>query len=76
MMTDSLHQAGKLLVFIGASMIMLGVILMTAHRIPWLGRLPGDILIERKNFVFYAPLATSILISIVLTILFWFFGRR
>jgi hypothetical protein len=50
--------------------------LSLSGKIPWLGRLPGDILIQRKNFSFYFPLATGILISIILTFLFWLFGRR
>ena len=49
---------------------------MLAGKIPWIGKLPGDITIQRKNFTLYFPLATSILISIVLTFLFWIFGRR
>jgi len=45
-------------------------------RVPWLGRLPGDIHIQRGNWSFYFPLATCLIISIVLTLLFSLFGRR
>ncbi|MCX5714738.1 MAG: DUF2905 domain-containing protein [Candidatus Omnitrophica bacterium] len=41
-----------------------------------LGRLPGDVYIQRKNFTFYFPLATSIIISIILSLLFWLWSRR
>jgi hypothetical protein len=75
-MPENLHQIGKVLMLTGAVIALIGAFLFLAGRIPWAGRLPGDILIERKNFTFYFPLATSILISILLTILFWLFGRR
>ena len=49
---------------------------MLVGRVPWLGRLPGDIHIERGNFSFYVPLATSLLLSVVLTLLLYIVGRR
>jgi hypothetical protein len=75
-MPEGAQQIGKALMVAGAVIVLIGAVLFLSGRIPWAGRLPGDILIERKNFTFYFPLATSILISILLTILFWFFGRR
>ena len=61
-------------------MVLLGLILIAAGnlsgKVPWLGRLPGDIHIERGNWSFYFPLATCLVISIVLTLLFSLFGRR
>jgi Protein of unknown function (DUF2905) len=67
---------GKLLLVLGGVIIVVGAVLLLAGRfnLP-LGRLPGDIVYRGKNTVFYFPLATSILISVVLTILFWLFGR-
>ncbi len=52
--------------------------ILAAERLPWLrlGRLPGDLRVERGNFRFYFPLATSILVSVVLSFLLWLFGRR
>jgi hypothetical protein len=50
--------------------------MMLAGKLPWVGRLPGDIVLHRKNFTFYFPLATSILISLLLTLLFWILGKR
>ena len=66
---------GRLLMLVGAAVFALGALLALAGRLPWLGRLPGDILIERGPVTFYVPLATSILLSVVLSLLFWFFRR-
>jgi DUF2905 family protein len=74
------RDLGKLLLGFGALMVLLGLILIAAGnlsgKVPWLGRLPGDIYIERGNWSFYFPLATCLIISIVLTLLFSLFGRR
>ncbi|HMG34329.1 MAG TPA: DUF2905 domain-containing protein [Blastocatellia bacterium] len=69
---------GKQLVIVGALIVLIGVILIVVERAPWLkiGRLPGDFLIERGNWRFYFPLATSILLSIILTLIMWLFRRR
>ncbi|MEJ2682890.1 MAG: DUF2905 domain-containing protein [Candidatus Sulfobium sp.] len=75
-MPESTHYIGKLLIVLGAVVAAVGLLFMLADKIPWLGRLPGDIIVRRKNFTFYFPVATSILISIVLTLLFWLFGRK
>lgn len=70
------HYIGKLLIVLGVVVIAVGLLFMLSDKIPWLGRLPGDIVVRRKNFTFYFPLATSIVISIILTLLLWLFGRR
>ena len=75
-MPGSSHYIGKLLIVLGVVVIAVGLLFMLSDKIPWLGRLPGDIVVRRKNFTFYFPLATSILISVVLTFLLWLFGRR
>ncbi len=67
---------GKILIIIGLFIIILGIIFLFAGRIPWIGRLPGDIVIERKNFNLYIPITTSIILSILLTIIFWFLSKR
>jgi len=59
----------------GAAMLILGALLTLGARLPWLGRLPGDIVIERPNFRFYFPIATSILISIILSLIAAAFRR-
>jgi Protein of unknown function (DUF2905) len=69
-------DVGKALVALGLLIALAGVVLMLVGRVPWLGRLPGDIHIERGNFSFYFPLATSLLLSVVLTLLLSIVGRR
>lgn len=66
---------GKSLIVIGLVIAAIGLLLTLAGRIPWLGRLPGDIFIKKDNFTFYFPLATSILISLLLSFLLWLFRR-
>jgi len=64
---------GRTLLFFGIVSIILGTIFLLARKLPFCGRLPGDIVIQRKNFVFYFPLGLCILISIILTIIFRIF---
>ena len=66
---------GKSLIILGLIIAAVGVLLTLAGRIPWLGRLPGDIYIKKENFTFYFPLATSIIISVVLTLVLWLFRK-
>ena len=66
---------GKILIYLGLLLIVIGVLLTLAGKLPWLGRLPGDIAIERDNFSFYFPLATSILISVIISLVLYFFRR-
>jgi hypothetical protein len=70
-----MRDFGKILVFLGVILLGLGLILLYGPKIPWLGKLPGDITIQREKFTFYFPLASSIVISILLTILFSLFRR-
>jgi hypothetical protein len=69
-------QLGKLLIIAGVVTIIIGALLMLSGKLPWIGRLPGDIIVQKKNFTFYFPIATSILLSIVITIIFWLIGRK
>ena len=66
---------GKLLILFGTIVVIVGIILLISPKIPWLGRLPGDILIRRKNFTFYFPLATTIILSVILTVLINLFRK-
>jgi hypothetical protein len=66
---------GKMLILLGVLIIVIGLLLLVGEKIPWIGKLPGDIIIRKKNFTFYFPLATSILISIILTLLFALFRK-
>jgi Protein of unknown function (DUF2905) len=70
------NDLGRLLVIFGLVIVAAGVLVMLVGRVPWIGRLPGDIHIERGNWTFYFPLGTSILLSLVLTLVLWLIGRR
>ncbi len=71
---------GKILLGVGLVMVLLGGFLLLVSnfsgKVPWLGRMPGDIYIERGSWRFYFPLSSSIVLSVVLTVLFWLFSRR
>jgi hypothetical protein len=70
----------KMLLLFGLVMVLLGLVLLVAGnlsgKVPWLGRLPGDIYVEREGRTFYFPLATCLVVSLLLTLLFSLFGRR
>jgi hypothetical protein len=70
-----LGALGKLLILLGVFIIIAGGLLLLGEKIPWIGRLPGDLIIKREKFTFYFPISTSILISIILTLLFWILRR-
>lgn len=65
----------RFLILLGVILIGLGVALLLLPKIPGLGRLPGDILIKRENFTFYFPLGTCILVSLILSLIFWLMRR-
>lgn len=66
---------GKLLMIAGAALTLIGAFLYFGGKIPFLGRLPGDIRIEKENVSFYFPLGTCLLISAILSLLAWLFRR-
>lgn len=67
---------GKSLIMLGVVVIILGVLLLFSDKLPFnLGKLPGDIFYQKENFSFYFPITTAILISIVLSFLFYLFAR-
>lgn len=67
---------GKILIVIGLVIAAVGFLVLLGGKIPWLGKLPGDFYYKGKNFTFYFPLATSIIISIILTIILIFINRK
>jgi hypothetical protein len=74
---------GKVLIVMGLGLALMGALLSLLGKLPgsgnglgWFGKLPGDILIKRDHFTFYFPLATSLLISVVLSLLLYFLSRR
>jgi hypothetical protein len=70
-----INELGRWLIILGAGLLVLGLLLTVLGRIPGLGRLPGDIVIQRENFSFYMPLGTMIVVSLVLTVLINLIGR-
>ncbi len=66
---------GKLLVTAGIILVLAGIVVSVAGRIPWLGRLPGDILIRRENFTFYFPLTSSLLVSALISLILYLLRR-
>ncbi len=70
-----LSAFGKMLILLGVFIILIGLFLVIGDKIPWVGKLPGDIIIKKEKFTFYFPITTCILISIILTLLFTFFRK-
>jgi uncharacterized protein HemY len=70
------NELGKLLIVFGTVIVLAGVVLLGAGRIPWIGRLPGDINIQRGNWSLHFPIATSLLLSALLTVILYLIGRR
>jgi len=73
-----LPSLGRILITVGFVFVAVGILLLFSDRLSFLriGRLPGDVIYRRGNFTFYFPIVTSIVLSLVLTLLFWVFGRR
>jgi hypothetical protein len=65
-----------MLIVLGGLLLVVGLLLSFGARVPWLGRLPGDIVYRKGNFTFYFPLATSLLVSLILTAVLALFHRR
>jgi hypothetical protein len=66
---------GKLLIITGILLVVVGLAFMFGDKIPYLGKLPGDIYVKKERFSFYFPITTSIIVSIILTILFSIFRK-
>lgn len=69
-------MSGKALIVIGIVIVIVGIIVTFGPKIPYIGRLPGDILIKKERFTLYFPLATSVIVSLILSVIFYFFTRR
>jgi hypothetical protein len=67
----SFASFGKILIILGIAIVALGVAFLFFDKIPFLGRLPGDVVLKRRNFTFYFPLATSILLSLLFSAIFF-----
>jgi Protein of unknown function (DUF2905) len=69
-------ELGRALVVMGIVLALVGLVLVFVDRVPWIGRLPGDVHVQRGNWSLYVPLGTSIVLSVVLTLILWLIGRR
>ncbi len=70
-----MSDLARFLIIVGVILVVVGLALLLVPKIPGLGKLPGDIVIKRENFTFYFPLGTSILISVILSLIFWLLRR-
>ena len=69
-------EIGKSIIFFGIIIVIIGIILLFSDKLPFnLGKLPGDIAVKKENFSFYFPITTSIIISIVLSLLLFLYGK-
>jgi len=75
MMFDMNHL-GKTLIIFGAVLLVAGAVVMLGGKIQWFGRLPGDICIQKKNFTFFFPITTSILISVIISLILLILRKR
>ena len=66
---------GKALIVSGLVLVALGAVFVFADKVPWLGNLPGDISIRRERYSFYFPITTCILISVIISLVLYFFRR-
>ncbi|MFB3926853.1 MAG: DUF2905 domain-containing protein [Syntrophales bacterium] len=73
---QDLSAFGKILIIIGLITAGIGLLFLLGGKIPWLGRLPGDFYFKGEKFTFYFPLATSILVSIILSLILYLFFRK
>ena len=71
-----MNEIGKIMIFGGLALAAVGVVILLLAKIPGMGALPGDILIQRKNFTFSFPIVTCLIVSVVLTIIVNLFFRR
>ena len=67
---------GRMMIVFGALLIIVGALLSVGGRLSWFGRLPGDIYIQKKNFTFFFPITTSIIISLLISLFLMLFRRR
>ncbi len=71
-----ISSIGKIFILIGVIFLVLGLLFTFFKQIPYLGKLPGDILIQKKNFTFYFPIATSVLLSSILSLVLFFLNKK
>lgn len=72
---NGLGDIGRFIIIAGLLLVGLGLLLLFSEKIPYIGRLPGDIIIRKKNFTFYFPLMTGLLLSLILSLILYIIGR-
>ncbi len=65
----------KMIIILGIVLVVIGLLLLVAQKLPFLGKLPGDILVKKENVTFYFPLATSIILSIIISLILYLIGK-
>jgi len=68
-------EMAKFIIVIGAVLVIVGFVMLFLQKVPFLGRLPGDILIKKENFTFYFPFATSIIVSIIVSLILYLISK-
>ncbi len=72
---NGLGDIGKFIILAGLILMGLGLLLLFSEKLPYIGRLPGDIIIRKKNFTFYFPLMTGLVLSLILSLILYIIGR-
>ncbi len=72
---NGLGDIGKFIILAGLMLVGLGLLLLLSEKLPYIGRLPGDIIIRKKNFTFYFPLMTGLILSLILSLILYIIGR-
>jgi hypothetical protein len=70
-----MDEFGKSLIFLGVVLVFVGLVFAFGGKMPWLGHLPGDIYIQKERFTFYFPLVTCLIISVIISLVLYFFRR-
>ncbi|HSA78223.1 MAG TPA: DUF2905 domain-containing protein [Nitrospirota bacterium] len=68
-------EMAKIIIVIGVVLVLIGLIILFLQKVPFLGKLPGDILIKKENFTFYFPLSTSIFVSIIVCLILYLISK-
>jgi hypothetical protein len=68
-------ELARILILLGAVLIVIGLVMLGIQKLPFAGRLPGDIVIKRENFTFYFPLVTGIIVSILISLILYLIGK-
>jgi hypothetical protein len=72
---DCMGEMAKIIIVIGVVLVLIGLTILFFQKVPFLGKLPGDILIKKENFTFYFPLSTSIVVSIIVSLILYLISK-